>query len=75
MGSEIRPGEKDRAVPGPQVRQGAAFAVQAGEEAAQEGEYTCEGCRKKTHLEKKIIVPRCPDCGGESFRLSQGEEE
>ncbi len=75
MGSEIKPGELDRSVPGPQVVQGGTFGIEAGEETGQEGEYACDDCGKKARLEKKIIVPRCPDCGGESFHWHPEEKD
>jgi Zn finger protein HypA/HybF involved in hydrogenase expression len=40
-----------------------------GEIARETAEYRCENCHKPIHLKLGDLIPKCPNCGFETFDL------
>jgi Zn finger protein HypA/HybF involved in hydrogenase expression len=40
-----------------------------GETARESGEFRCEKCGHLVSLERGLLIPRCPQCGFDSFEL------
>lgn len=46
------------------------MAEKAGEMARESAAYRCERCHKITRVQKGSLIPPCPNCGFETFDLS-----
>jgi ribosomal protein L37AE/L43A len=49
------------------------MAAHAGEKAQRTGDFRCEKCRQKVHVAQGSRIPRCPNCGNESFGERENE--
>jgi Zn finger protein HypA/HybF involved in hydrogenase expression len=43
------------------------MAAHTGEKAQRTGDFRCEKCRQQVHVSQGSQIPRCPNCGNESF--------
>jgi predicted RNA-binding Zn-ribbon protein involved in translation (DUF1610 family) len=43
------------------------MALHAGDQAMQTGEVRCQKCNSKLHLINGQKIPKCPNCGGDTF--------
>ncbi|MBX6368612.1 MAG: alpha helical protein [Rhodospirillales bacterium] len=43
------------------------MAAKAGEKAEETGDFRCARCHEKTHVTKGHNIPRCPNCGNDTF--------
>jgi DNA-directed RNA polymerase subunit RPC12/RpoP len=46
------------------------MSEKAGEMARETATYRCERCHKTTRVQKGELIPACPQCGFETFDLS-----
>jgi Zn finger protein HypA/HybF involved in hydrogenase expression len=56
------------------VRWSCAMAAQAGEKAEKTGDFRCEKCHQKVHVQSGHKIPKCPNCGNDTFdtRVHEG---
>jgi ribosomal protein L37AE/L43A len=43
------------------------MAAHAGETARETGDFRCEKCHQQTHVTKGDKIPKCPNCGNDTF--------
>jgi predicted RNA-binding Zn-ribbon protein involved in translation (DUF1610 family) len=43
------------------------LAAHAGEEARRTGDFVCSRCNHKVHVSNGDKIPKCPNCGNDSF--------
>lgn len=43
------------------------MAAKAGEKARRTGDFRCENCHRKVHVQNGSEIPRCPNCGNDSY--------
>jgi Zn finger protein HypA/HybF involved in hydrogenase expression len=46
------------------------MSEKAGEMARETAAYRCERCHQTTRIEKGELIPPCPNCGFETYDLS-----
>ena len=43
------------------------MAAKAGEAAQETGDFRCAKCHKRVHVTKGKKIPKCPECGGDTY--------
>jgi predicted RNA-binding Zn-ribbon protein involved in translation (DUF1610 family) len=43
------------------------MAAHAGEKAQETGDFRCERCHEQTHVTKGHTIPKCPNCGNDTY--------
>lgn len=43
------------------------MAAHAGETARETGDFRCEKCHEQVHVTKGHKIPKCPNCGNDTF--------
>lgn len=43
------------------------MAAKAGEKARESGDFRCEKCHQQTRVNKGHAIPKCPNCGNDTF--------
>jgi predicted RNA-binding Zn-ribbon protein involved in translation (DUF1610 family) len=43
------------------------MSAHSGENAQEGGEFRCERCHQQVRVNKGATIPKCPNCGNESF--------
>lgn len=43
------------------------MSAHAGEEARQTGDFRCDRCRNQVHVTAGDKIPKCPNCGNDTF--------
>ena len=43
------------------------MAAHAGETARETGDFRCEKCHEQTHVTKGDKIPKCSNCGNDTF--------
>lgn len=43
------------------------MAAKAGERARKTGDFRCERCNEKVHVTSGDPIPKCPNCGNDTF--------
>lgn len=43
------------------------MAANAGEKAWETGDFRCQNCHEKVHVTKGHKIPKCPNCGNETY--------
>jgi ribosomal protein L37AE/L43A len=43
------------------------MSATAGEKAQKTGDFRCQKCHQKTHVKAGDKIPKCPNCGNDSF--------
>lgn len=43
------------------------MAAKAGETARETGDFPCSNCHEQVHVSKGDKIPKCPNCGNDSF--------
>jgi LSD1 subclass zinc finger protein len=49
------------------------MAAKAGEKAQRTGDFRCEKCRTKVHVTQGARIPRCPNCGNDTYGERENE--
>ena len=49
------------------------MSAQAGERARKTGDFVCERCNEKVHVTQGDEIPKCPNCGNDSFGERRNE--
>ncbi len=49
------------------------MAAKAGEEARQTGDFRCERCHERVHVTRGHKIPRCPNCGNDTYDTREHE--
>lgn len=44
-----------------------AMTAQAGEKARQTGDFRCEKCHHQVHVTQGKDIPKCPNCGNDTY--------
>ncbi|MFD2646493.1 hypothetical protein ACFSX5_01650 [Devosia albogilva] len=48
-------------------KQEASVAAKSGEKAEGTGDFRCERCHHQVHVSAGKPIPKCPNCGNDSF--------
>ncbi len=51
------------------------MSAKAGEKAQRTGDFKCENCGNKVHVEKGKEIPKCPKCRNDSYGVRENEPE
>jgi Zn finger protein HypA/HybF involved in hydrogenase expression len=51
------------------------MAIHSGEKAMKSGEFRCEKCRNQVFVVGGREIPKCPNCGNDSFDPNIDESE
>ena len=43
------------------------MAAQSGERARETGDFRCERCHEQVHVTQGDTIPKCPNCGNDTF--------
>lgn len=43
------------------------MTAKAGEAAQKTGDFRCEKCHQKTHVKAGDKIPKCPNCGNDTY--------
>ncbi|MFZ0391654.1 MAG: alpha helical protein [Calditrichia bacterium] len=43
------------------------MSAKAGERARETGDFRCENCHEKVHVTQGDKIPKCPNCGNDTF--------
>lgn len=43
------------------------MVAKSGEKAWETGDFRCEKCHEQVHVRKGQPIPKCPNCGNDSF--------
>lgn len=49
------------------------MSAKAGESARKTGDFVCERCGHKTHVTEGDRIPKCPECGNNTFGERRAE--
>jgi hypothetical protein len=49
------------------------MAAKAGERAQRTGEFRCEKYHERTHVTQGKEIPKCPNCGNDTFDTRENE--
>ena len=49
------------------------MAAKAGEDARATGDFVCEKCGHKTHVTAGQRIPKCPECGNDTYEERRNE--
>jgi predicted RNA-binding Zn-ribbon protein involved in translation (DUF1610 family) len=49
------------------------MAAHTGESARRTGDFRCEQCREKVHVTEGHSIPKCPNCGNNTFDTRENE--
>lgn len=51
------------------------MSAKAGETANKTGDFRCEKCHEKTHVTGGDTIPKCPNCGNDTYDTRTGEPD
>ena len=49
------------------------MAAHAGERAQETGDFRCANCHERVHATKGKPIPKCPNCGNDTYDTRTGE--
>jgi len=49
------------------------MAAKAGENAERTGDFRCDRCHQRTHVRQGQAVPKCPNCGNDTYDTRENE--
>jgi len=49
------------------------MSAHSGEKARRTGDFRCQKCHRKTHVEAGETIPKCPNCGSDTFDERENE--
>jgi Zn finger protein HypA/HybF involved in hydrogenase expression len=49
------------------------MTAETGEKARKTGDFRCEKCHTKVHVAAGQEIPKCPNCGNDSFDTRENE--
>ena len=49
------------------------MSAKAGERARKTGDFVCERCDHKVHVAESDSIPKCPNCGNDTFSERRNE--
>jgi Zn finger protein HypA/HybF involved in hydrogenase expression len=50
-----------------QMKEDGHMAAKSGEKAWETGDFRCEKCHAQFHVTQGETIPRCPNCGNDTF--------
>jgi Zn finger protein HypA/HybF involved in hydrogenase expression len=51
------------------------MAAHTGEHARKTGDFRCERCHERVHVTQGDRIPRCPNCGNDTFDTREHEPD
>ena len=55
------------------LRGTASMSAKAGERARKTGDFVCQQCNKKVHVTANDEIPKCPQCGNDTYEERRNE--
>lgn len=49
------------------------MSAKAGERARKTGDFVCEQCNNRVHVTQNDKIPKCPNCGNDTFDERRSE--
>jgi Zn finger protein HypA/HybF involved in hydrogenase expression len=49
------------------------MSAKAGEKAEKTGDFRCAKCHEKVHVKSGDKIPKCPNCGSDTYDTRQNE--
>ena len=49
------------------------MVAKSGESARRTGDFRCERCHARTHVTEGDRIPKCPNCGNDTFDTRENE--
>lgn len=49
------------------------MVARKGEKARETGDFRCQNCHARVHVERGQTIPQCPNCGNDTFDVRYHE--